>query len=171
LSTRKILVSTAAITCVLSAALLHGSAFAAGFGKATGDIGWTTAFLGSDANAQFVAQGTDPARGNVTVSNHDNVSFTGTVTCYQDLGGGLADFGGTISSYSFVDPSLGNADQQGLQYFLFVVSDIGSPGNLNATADPDRITLFRPASAPDCASPGLGANRQLTYGNLVIHQP
>jgi hypothetical protein len=149
--------------------VLSASAIAGQFGSVTGDVGWTTSFLGSDATAQFVAQGTDPARGNVTVTNHDNVSFTGLVTCYKDLGGGLADFGGTISSFSFVDPSLGNADRQGLQYFLFVVQDNGSPGNLNATTNPDRITLARPFSPPNCASPGLGANRQLTSGNLVVH--
>jgi hypothetical protein len=139
----------------------------------TGDVAWSTG-LDYPAAADFVAMSTSPVRGSITVTNHDNVSFTGTVTCHHDLGDGETWFGGTITSSSLVDPGQGNVNGQSLEYFFVAVDDNGEPGNLAATTNPDRITVFRPDTAPTC-EPGslpealMTANRPLTAGNLVVH--
>jgi hypothetical protein len=163
---------TAAAGLALSAVPLT-SALAAPAPKATGGVAWDTG-LDYPATADFVAMGTSPVRGSVTVTNHDNVSFTGDVTCHRDVGGGLTWFGGTITDSSLVDPELGNPNGQSRDYFFVAVADHGQPGNLSATDDPDRITVFRPNEAPTC-EPGslpadlMSANQALTSGNLVVH--
>lgn len=164
---------TAAAAGLGLAAIPFTSAVAGPAPKATGGVAWSTA-LDYPATADFVAMGTSPVRGSITVTNHDNLSFTGTVTCHHDAGGGVTWFGGVITSSSYVDPEQGNVNGQSEQYFFVVVDDNGQPGNLAATSTPDKITLFRPDEAPTC-DPGslpqalMTANQQLTGGNLVVH--
>jgi hypothetical protein len=138
---------------------LTGVAIAASQDHSTGGIRWQTA-LGGSARAAFEAQDSDPARGHVTVENHDGVSFKGRVDCYHRISDRAASFSGVIESFKG-ENSPGNL--QGTATFVMIVEDGGTPGGAG-----DEVTLIR-GSIPFACRLFNQARQPVTSGNLVVH--
>ena len=117
--------------------------------------------IGSHAKAHFDAQATNPARGKITVTNHDGVSFKGTVNCYQQDSANAATFSGTIDSFEGADVP-GNT--QGTATFEMKDQEGGTTGNKG-----DLVTVMRGSAPFDCTTGGV-ADRPVTHGNIDVDQ-
>ena len=123
---------------------------------ASGSIEWQTA-LGVDAAATFTVQAR-AGRGEITVRNHDGVSFSGTILCYYRRSESSASFSGTIDSF---EGSNHPGNRQGTAAFRMSILDARGQGI-------DLVSLARSATPLHCASPRT-ADRPITKGDLAVH--
>ena len=166
----KKLAAAVAFAFALSAA---GTAFAAGGGpKATGGAGFS-----QDDNPYHIGfnarehKKQKPDRGHVnlvdlapTIGVVPDSSFTGHVTCYDQVGN-KAWFSGTIDNpIPSGDPGT-TADDLG--FFLIAVQDNGK----KKQTPRDRIAVQWDVSPPlGCPSNSLTADNPITNGNIQVHK-
>jgi hypothetical protein len=128
-------------------------------GESIGTIRWVTA-IGSQASAAFTARRAgDLSSGEVRVSNHDGVSFTGTVRCYYQSSAHAAWFSGTIDH---VEGKNVGGNNQGTSTFVMSVRSADP-----STRSDGRVTLRRGLTPFDCASFHDG-RQPLTAGAVII---
>lgn len=130
------------------------------FLETTGEVRWVTV-IGSAAAATFTTRLVgNGSSGEIRVSNHDGVSFTGTIKCYHQHSPTDAWFSGTIDT---AEGRNVRGNRQGASTFVMSVRD-GGPNGGN-----DRVSLTRGATPFECGD-FHDAQRTVTAGNLVIRQ-
>jgi len=123
----------------------------------SGSIEWRTV-LGVDAAATFSVRAR-AGRGEITVRNHDGVSFRGTVHCYYRRSAGNVLFSGTIDSF---DGSNHPGNRQGTAAFRMSIQDGGKRDE-----GIDLVSLIRSATPLPCVAAHI-ADRPITQGDLSI---
>jgi hypothetical protein len=124
----------------------------------SGSIEWRTV-LGVDAAATFSVR-TRAGRGEITVRNHDGVSFRGTIRCYYRRSDSSVSFSGTIDSF---EGSNHPGNRQGTAAFRMSIQDGGARDQ-----GTDLVSLVRSATPLHCAAPHI-ADRPITKGDLAIN--
>ena len=130
-------------------------------GTITIDGPGSSAAIGSDAQATFTTrQHIIGSSGEIRVSNHDGISFAGTIGCYYQHSPTDAWFSGIIETFEGTNV---RGNNQRAATFVMSVHEGGPAGGS------DRVTLVRGMMPFDCS--GFHDARQiLTAGNLAIRQ-
>jgi uncharacterized membrane protein len=126
-------------------------------GDSRGDVRWITS-IGVPAQVSFVvSRHGGVTSGEVTVHNHDGISFTGTISCYIQQTPTSAWFAGTIVKYEGTDIP---PNRQGTGTFRVAIDDRSAVGGR------DQVGVNRARAPYECTGV-MRAGRPVTDGDLV----